>query len=440
MSKKPCDMLITAQCVITQNAARDVLWNAALAVTRGKITDVGNADRLKNKYEPGELLDLNDCMILPGLINNHTHASMTLLRGLADDLPLMVWLNEHIWPKEKMFTPEIIHVGAMLACAEMIRTGTTCFADMYLVEDETARAADISGIRAVVGEGIFVFPSPAYDNLDKCWELLQALYDKYRDHPRIKTAIMPHAIYTTNAEILEKSFETAEKHDCPWKIHLAENQGETQAGLEQFGKRPVEYLKNLGVLSARTLIAHGVDLTDEEIEILARTKTKAAHCPKSNMKLASGAARVTDMVNAGMTVGLGTDGAASNNMLNMFSEMTAAALLQKVVRLDPTVADAGLVLDMATVNGAACQMWPEIGSLEPGKAADLVALDLNSPNMQPLYHPVSQAVYAANGAEVRLTMVAGEVLYKDGKFEKFDYPALLDEVGKIRDWLKENAA
>lgn len=439
MQPTSCDTLVRAGVLVTQDPARRILYDAGIAMSGGTVLHVGSYADVSKAFWPGEFLDLSGCLVLPGLVNAHTHASMSIFRGVADDLPLMTWLTEHIWPVEKSLTAEIVHYGALLACAEMLRTGTTCFCDMYLLEDTVARAVDVAGLRAVLGEGVFAFPSPAYTTVDRAFELVEALHAAYADHPRIRTAVMPHAVYTTTPEILKRCHATAQAHDAVFKLHLAESATETATSREQFGLRPLEYLESLGLLDGRSTFAHGVDFTAEEMSRLAAAGAAIVHCPRSNMKLASGVCKVQELLDAGVTVALGTDGAASNNGLNMFAEMSAAALLQKVSRMDPTALSAQATLDTATLGGAAAMHWPQLGSLAPGQAADLTALDLAAPNMQPLYNPVSQLVYAASGQEVRLTMVAGRVLYRDGAFLSLDYPALLAQAKDIAAWVRKHA-
>jgi 5-methylthioadenosine/S-adenosylhomocysteine deaminase len=432
-----CDTLIRAAVCLTQNQDREVLFDAGIALAGGRVLLVGPYGETAAQVTAAELLDLSRCLVMPGLINAHTHATMTLFRGLADDLPLMEWLTRHIFPVEKHLTAELVHLGALLACAEMVRTGTTCFCDMYLLEREVARAVVESGMRAVLGEGLFTFPSPAYQDTEQAFDLVEELQALTEGEPRLRNALMPHAVYTTTPEILERSFALAEKYDSVWMIHLAETAHETAECVKATGKRPLRYLQELGLLSPRTLLAHGVDLNDEEIGLLASTGTKVAHNPESNMKLASGIAPVPAMLRSGVTVGLGTDGAASNNNLNMFTEMASAALLHKVAAMDPTALTAQAVLDMATVHGASCMQWPEIGRLVPGAGADLTALSLDEPNMVPLHNPVSQAIYAASGGEVTLTMVQGKVLYREGRFTTIDYPGLLEEMKKVGEWVRK---
>lgn len=422
---QPCDLLLLARFVLTQDAERTVHADGAVAVRHGRVLAAGPAKTLQNRFAPAQTLHLGESCILPGLINAHTHASMTLLRGLADDLPLMTWLTEHIFPREQRLTPELVELGALLACAEMTRHGVTAFCDMYLMEEGVCKAADAAGLRVLAGEVLFAFPSPAYADEDAAFALVRQQAAQWQGHERIRLALMPHAVYTTTPALLERCRDFALELDLPLHLHLSETATETSSCVEAHGLRPVAYCDSLGLLGRHTTIAHAVDLTPEELDILAARGCVVAHCPRSNMKLASGVAPVPGMLERGIPVGLGTDGAASSNNLNLFAEMSAAALLHKVHALDPTAMPAQSALDLATRGGAAALHQPELGRLEPGLPADLIAIDLTSPNLVPLHNPVSNLVYAATGQEVRLTMVAGEVLYQDGVFTRLDLPAIL---------------
>lgn len=435
----PCDLLIRCGVLVTQDGARRVIEDAGIAVLGGAVLAVDGFDLVAATHAPRERLDLSPCLVLPGLINAHTHASMTIFRGIADDLPLMEWLRKHIFPVEKHLTRDIVHLGALLACAEMLRTGTTCFCDMYLLERDVFRAVRDAGMRSVVAEGVFVFPSPAYGTVDQALELVDELIALCAEEPRLRTALMPHAVYTTTPEILKRTHAKARENGLIWKIHFAETEDEARYCLEQFGKRPTAYLDDLGVLDDHAVLAHGVDLNEEEVELLARRGVSVAHNPISNLKLGSGIAPVADLRRRGLNVCLGTDGAASNNDLNMFTEMRVAALLQKGARKDPTLLPAQDVLDMATVNGAAALDWPEIGALASGCRCDLTALTLDEPNLIPLYNPVSHAVYAANGGDVVLTMVEGKTCYREGEYLTLDYPLLRREMKRIAKWVLERA-
>ncbi len=435
--KQSCDVIIRAEILITQDAARTILHDAGLAVRADTIVDTGAWKSVQAQWSAPTKLDLQGKLVMPGLVNAHTHAAMSILRGLADDMPLMQWLTEHIFPVEKHLSAEIIEIGALLACAEMSRTGTTTFCDMYLMEQATFRAADKAGLRIQGGEGIFAFPSPAYKDIDAAFDLMREQHAAFKGHTRIRQAVMPHAVYTTTPTLLRRCEDLAAELGCRLHMHLAESPAETAQCVSSFGKRPVGYCHELGLLDENITIAHGVDITDEELVLLARAGVAVAHNPKSNMKLASGAAPVSAMLRQGMLVGLGTDGAAANNALNMFTEMTTCALLHKLQCMDPTCTPAQDVLDMATLGSARCAGWPEVGSLTIGAKADLIALDLQAPNMQPLYSATSHIVYAASGHEVTHTMVGGELVYDSGVYTRFDYSALLREVAEVRKWVRK---
>lgn len=429
-----CDHIILASHILTQNDTRDIIHNGAIVIDSGRIIAIGERKDILPRWAALKTSDLGYSLVTAGLINAHTHAAMTLLRGLADDLPLMEWLTKHIFPVEQGLSPELVELGTLLGCAEMARTGTTAFSDMYIIEDAAIKAAAQSGMRCLVGEGIFAFPSAAYANEDEAFALVREQIARCEKYPLITVAMAPHAVYTSNPDLLSHCAEFAKDNGMPIHMHLAETSTETSQCFEMFGKRPIPYAHDLGLLGPNTTLAHCVDLTDDEIATLASTNTVVAHNPKSNMKLSSGAARIPDMLNSGVCIALGTDGAASNNSLNMFSEMTSCALLHKVHTMDPTATPAQAVFDMATRNGARALHQSNIGTLQVGKQADIIGLDLNSPNLMPLYNEVSHLVYAASGHENKFTMVAGEVLYHDGVYSKIDMPLLRRELVKARDW------
>lgn len=431
MPKQECDKVVSAEWILTQDDSRTVLQDGAVAVLSGKVAAVGPREDISAVWTGAETLDLGRSLLLPGLINSHTHAPMTLLRGIADDLPLMVWLSEHIWPLEADLDRELIKAGAMLACAEMVASGTTCFLDMYFHESLIAEAVRTVGMRGVLGEGLLTLPTPSYKDTEKAFELNVDLIESLAGEPLVDACIAVHSVYTSDEDMILRGFELADTYDIPWSIHLSETEQEVSECLEKHGKTPPAYLDSLGCLTPRSLLIHCCHLSDEEITLMAERGCGVAHQPESNMKLASGTARAQSMLDAGVTVCLGTDGAASNNNLDMFGEMTTTALLQKSHLKEPTAMPAQSVLDMATRNGATCLMRPDLGRIEPGSAADFTALDLERPSLLPVYNPVSHAVYAATGGDVRLTMVAGRVLYRDGRFPTFDYPALVDEVRSI---------
>ena len=416
------ELRITNGTILTMNAQGTVIENGTLHAQDGRIAYCGPREGAP-AAQAGAVreLDARGGLILPGLINCHTHAAMTLLRGLADDLPLDVWLGEHIFPAEKNLDEEAVYWGSMLACLEMITSGTTSFCDMYLFAPQVARAAVDAGLRAVVGEVIYDFPSPGYGELDNGFKVTRELIDTYRDHPRVRGAIMPHALYTCSRPLMERAAALSADTGADVNIHLAENAGETAQVLEKWDARPLEVLDGLGMLNGRLWVDHGVDLNTGEIERMVDAGARVAHCPESNMKLANGAAPIADMLAAGLKVGLGTDGCASNNDLDMFGEMDSSAKLAKAVNLDPTVAPAQDVLAMATSRAGAVFGLPgELGVLTPGALADVIVVDTNQPHLTPMYNPASHLVYAARGGDVMHTVCHGQVLMADRKVEAMD--------------------
>lgn len=434
-----CDLLVRADVVITQDADRRVITGAGVAVTDGLVVEVAGYNELEAKFQPNQRLDMAGKMLMPGLVNGHTHLPMTLFRGYADDLPLMEWLEDHIWPVEFQLTDEILTIGADIGCCELIRTGCTAFLNGYFHEYITGDAANAAGLRAVLGEGFFHFPSPHFPTAEDCWDTIRVLDARYDENSRIRTAVTPHAAFTVNPDELQASFQLAIDLDIPWQVHLAESSVETAVCLEKHGKRPVELLRSLGLLTSRTTLHHCVDVTDDEIALLAENSVNVVHNPASNLKLCSGLSPVQKMVDAGVTVGLGTDGASSNNQLNMFRDMALAALIGKVRHEDASAVDAQTALDMATINSARCLGWPELGRIEAGCPADMIALDLGSPNLMPMFSPVSHAVYAATGMEVCMTMVAGKILYLYGDFKTIDAQALRDKAFYAFEWVRSKA-
>jgi len=430
-----CDILIHAGILVTQDRNRSILTDAAVAVSGSTISRVGPWDELK-ELSSGEFLDYSGDIVMPGLINTHTHAAMTVLRGLEDDLPLMDWLTGHIWPAESRLTPEIVSTGTALAVAEMLATGTTTFCDLYIFECSVAETAHALGIRAVLGEGVFDTPNASYSGMDQAFAKVDELADYCHGRELLTPCLVAHSVYATSHATLARLSRLARERGLTLTLHAAETAAETALCLERFGARPVEILRSLNMLGPNLLLAHGVDVTPQEIALLAESGATVSHNPRSNMKLASGMAPAAAMREAGVTVCLGTDGAASNNTLNMFAVMNAAALMAKARGLDPTALPAQAVLDMATRDGARALGLPQCGSIEPGMQADLVALNASAPNLQPLHNPLSHLAYAASGHEVRLTMVAGKALYRDGRYATLDYPGLLKEMAAVRKWAR----
>ena len=429
--------LYTADYVITQNETRDILENAAVAVQDGRILSVGHTDLLEILFPDARRVNLGQAVIMPGLINAHTHVSMSLLRGYSDDKALMDWLTQDIFPAEAQLTPELVELGAMFSLAEMVRTGTTAFYDMYMHQRSVFRAADKLGIRAVMGESVTqYFPSLSCKNEEAFFDLVRAQAEEWKNHPRIRQAVLPHAPYTTNPELLRKCREVADETGSLFGMHLAETESETQTCLQNFGMRPIPYCESLGLLQPDSTFFHVVHADEKDMELLSEGRCAVVHNPASNMKLASGAAPICAMQRYRIPVALGTDGPASNNAQNMVREMYMASLLQKVTNLDSTACPAQLALDMATRGGSDALHEPLIGTLEPGMKADFIALDLTTPNMQPVHNIVSNIVYAATGLENKLTVVDGQELYRDGQFLTCDYAALCAELRAAQGWHK----
>ncbi|MFW5487593.1 MAG: amidohydrolase family protein [Desulfovibrio sp.] len=433
-----CDRIFRAGYCVTQNKDREIIEDAGIALSGHDIMDVGPWKIISAKWTGKEFRDFSHCIVMPGLVNAHCHAAMSVFRGLADDLELMDWLANHIWPVEKKLSPHVVYTGSKLSCAEMARSGTTTFSDMYLYQRQVCEAVDEVGLRGLLSEGVIQSPTLTYDSMDEGWTLIRKLHQDYVAHPRIQTPIMAHAVYTTTPEVLQESYRLAMEFGSKWMIHAAESESETALCLDKYGKRPIEHLDSLGLLGPQTVLFHCVTVSDREIERIAESGTSVVHCPESNMKLGNGCAPVQKLLNAGVCVALGTDGPASNNDLNMFREMASAALMQKGFTGDPKALPAQDVLDMATLNGAKAMGLEKVGRLEPGFKADIIALDVEAPHLMPMYSPVSHIVYAANGMEVCLCMVDGNIVYDHGAYPAFDKHELYAEICRVRQWILSN--
>ncbi|HKW39177.1 MAG TPA: TRZ/ATZ family hydrolase [Burkholderiales bacterium] len=424
------DLLVSARWVIPVEPAGAALADHSVAVAGGRIAAVLPTAEAGRACEAARCVELPNHALIPGLVNLHTHASMTLLRGLADDLPLMEWLKEHVWPAEaKHVSPEFVYDGTLLACAEMLRGGITCFNEMYFFPEAAARAALDAGARAALGIIAFEFPTAyAADANDYIAKGL-ATRDRFRDEPLLSFCMAPHAPYTVSDRTFAKVVTIAEELDLPIHTHLHETGVEIADSLAQHKVRPLERLARLGVLGPRLIAAHAVHVTGQEIETLARHGASVAHCPSSNLKLASGLAPVAAMIGHGVNVGIGTDGAASNNRLDLLEETRIAALLAKAVAGDAEAFPAHQALAAATLNGArALGLEASIGSLVPGKYADLCAISFEDPELSPCYDPVSQLVYAAGRGQVSHVWVAGEPRVERGKLVDFENRSLNSRV------------
>ncbi|MDH3947923.1 MAG: TRZ/ATZ family hydrolase [Gammaproteobacteria bacterium] len=409
------DAIIHARWIIPVEPAGTVLEQHALAVNDGRIIDILDSSEADKQYTATSVVHLDGHALLPGLINTHGHASMTLMRGLADDLPMMTWLHEHVWPTEqKWVSADFVYDGSLLACAEMLRGGITCFNDMYFFPEETVRAVEQSGMRASVGLIVVDFPSAWAQDADDYLNKGIELHDQLHNHSLITTTFAPHAPYSVSDAPLQRIAMLAEELDIPIHMHVHETADEVQLAVEKHGKRPLQRLDDLGLLSPRLLAVHMTQLNNDEIKRCAETGVHVVHCPESNLKLASGFCPVHDLNKAGINVALGTDGAASNNDLNMFGEMRTAALLGKGIAADASAVPSEQVLRMATINAARSLGLDEhIGSLQAGKAADFIAVQLDGIETEPVYNPVSQLVYATGRDKVTDVWVAGKHLLKD---------------------------
>lgn len=423
------DCLILNGRVLTLDAAGTCIDSGGVAVKDGRIVDLGSEERMRSRPAK-EILDARGGIIMPGLVNAHTHLPMSLFRGLADDLPLEQWLNEHIFPAEAAHvTPDSVALGARLSMAEMLLSGTTTCCDGYFLAHWIAEAVEEVGLRAVLGQGVIDFPAPGVPDPKENIQAANAFVKTWQGRsPRIRPSIFCHAPYTCSAETLQAAKQAAEEQGVLFQIHAAETRSEARMCRETHGCSPVQYLDRLGLLNRRTLLVHGVWVDDADIRIIGKQAACVSHCPESNMKLASGIAPVPDMLAAGITVALGTDGCASNNDLDLWGEMDAAAKLHKVHRLDSTVMDAGTVLRMATIEGArALGLEHEIGTLEVGKQADLIVVDTNQPHLAPMYNPRSHLVYAAHAADVRHVLISGRPVVRDRELQTIDRDALIRE-------------
>ena len=418
----PADFIITARWIVPVEPAGVVLEDHAVVVRDGRIQAVAPLAAALAAYPAAPRIDRPSHVLLPGLVNAHTHAAMTLFRGLADDLPLEVWLNQHVWPAEaRWVTPDFVRDGTELALLEMLHGGTTTCGDMYYYPDAVARAVADSGMRANVGMIVLEHPTVWARSPDEYLSKGLAVRDQFQGHPRVSMMFAPHAPYTVANKTFEKIRVLADELETPIQMHVHETASETVASVEQFGCRPLARLDTLGIVTPLLSAVHMTQLRSDEIELLAARGASVVHCPESNLKLASGLCPVALLAAAGVNVALGTDGAASNNDLDMFGEMRTAALLGKGVAQRADVLPAAAVLQMATLNGArALGLGDRVGSLIPGKEADMICVDLARAASQPVYAPVSQLVYAASRDQVTDVWVAGRHLLEAG------LPTLLD--------------
>lgn len=432
------DLVINARWIIPIVPHNRVLEDCALVIHQGNIVALLPQEEAAKRYQAQQTLDLGNHVLMPGLVNAHGHAAMSLLRGYADDQPLHTWLNEHIWPAESRWvSEEFVRDGTELALAEMIRSGTTCFADMYFYPEQAAQACLDARIRSQLAFPILDFPTAWGTGADDYLNKGLALHDTFRGNHLITIAFGPHAPYTVSDEPLQKIAVLAQEMDKPIHIHLHETAQEVSDSLKQYGRRPTQRLMDLGLLSPLTQCVHMTQIDDTDIALLQQSGAHVIHCPESNLKLASGFCPVNKLLSNNINVAIGTDGAASNNDLDLFSELRTAALLAKAVANDAAALDAHSALRMATLNGAkALGLDEKIGSLEIGKSADVIAIDMGDLEMQPIYHPASQLVYTHAGQRVSHAWVEGKALLIDRQLQTLNERELL---GKAKWWRKQIA-
>ena len=434
------DIVITNGTVVTMDGDMRVIEGGSVVIRGERIDAILEASATPPPAR--ERIDAAGHLVIPGLINAHGHAAMTLMRGIADDLALLDWLENYIFPAEaKNTSPEFVYLGTLLGSIEMARSGTTTYVDMYFFEEEAARATEEVGIRGVLGQSVIGFPAPDYKTPEEGLAGAEAFIEKYKDHRLIVPSIAPHALYTTELDVVEKAHAIARKHGVPFQIHAVEPPTENEQIIEKLGKRTIEALDDVGVLTPGVLLHHSIWLSDEDIERIATSGAATTHNPESNMKTASGLARVPEQLAAGIPVGLGTDGPASNNNLDMFEEMDTAAKLHKLVREDPTAMPAKTVFRMATIGGAeALGMADRIGSLEAGKLADVVLIDTRKPELTPMYDVYSHLVYAIKGSHVTHVLVGGKLVVRDGDVVNVDESQVMKDANAFKARIQESLA
>ena len=438
--QKTQDILIVGGTLLTMSPPAEIVEDPIIGIRNGKIDFIA-----KGPIPQGvegfalERIDASGCIVMPGLVNVHTHLAMTCFRGLADDLPLMTWLKDHIFPAEAKFVDRrMVHAGALLGIAEMLLSGTTTFCDGYFFEGEVGRAANEAGMRGIIAQGFIDFGAPDQMAHSEKALIARRFVERWNDRsPLITPALVCHSPYTCSPETLRNVKAAANRLGVPFQIHLSETREEVDLLRSRYGKKPLEHLHELDILDENTIAAHCIWLDPSEIGLIAENGVKVAHDPESNMKLGAGVAPVTEMLRRGIDVGLGTDGCASNNDLDLFGEMRTAANLHKVFTGDPTVMKAEKVVELATIGGArVLGMEDRIGTVTPGKEADLILVDMKKPHLTPLYHPFSHLVYAACGADVKTSIVGGKIVMKDRRLIQMDVGTVMAEVRQIASQIK----
>jgi 5-methylthioadenosine/S-adenosylhomocysteine deaminase len=434
------DIIIRGGTLVTMDSSFRVIENGAVAIRGERIIAVGKASDIASKYFAPRIIDARGKVILPGLVNTHTHVPMVLFRGIADDLMLMEWLQKYIFPAEaKNVDEQFVRWGTRLGCLEMIRGGTTTYVDMYYFEDAVAEETARAGMRAVLGETVIDFPVPDNKTWDAAMAYMEKFVTRWKGHPLITPAIAPHAPYTVSTDHLRQTHEFSVRHKIPLVTHLLEDYSEVTQIKDKYGATSVDYLERIGFLDERVIAAHMVWPSDEEIKILASRKVGVGHCPQSNMKLAAGVAPVTRMLKAGVSVGLGTDGAASNNDLSMWEEIDTAAKLHKLISKDPTVLNAREALAMATITGArAIDLDKEIGSIEEGKRADIILVSTSGAHQSPLYNIYSHLVYATKASDVETVIINGRVVMQNRRVLTINETAVRAKAEEYRDRIRKS--
>jgi len=427
------DILITGGTVLTLDGQDTKHPEGAVAIDGDTIVGLGSGSELAAEFQARRTIHCPHSIVMPGLVNTHTHAAMTCFRGIADDMELMDWLNRYIFPAEaRNVDPELAFWGSTLACAEMIKSGTTTFADMYIFEEETAQAAKKAGMRCVLGEVLFDFPSPNVKTPAEGIAYTEKLIRKWADDPLVGIMVEPHSLYACSPDLLRETKILADRYQARLSLHLLENKAEAKQLREKYGKPATHVLREMGLLNERFFAYHCVAMTDEDIGIFADHGCGVVHNPESNMKLASGVAPITKMLKRGIAVGLGTDGCASNNNLDMFQELDSAAKLEKAVRLDPTVMSARTVLRMATCDGAKLLgLDKSVGTLAVGKKADICIVDMNKPHLTPLYDEYSHLTYAVGGADVDTVLINGKIVMQGRRLLTIDEQEAMRRVNAI---------
>jgi len=438
-AKEQADLIVAGGTVVTMDAQKRVIENGAVAVRGDSIVGVGTSAQIESQFDAPRTLDARDDLVMPGLINGHAHAAMSLFRGIADDLALDDWLHKYIFPAEaRNVTPDFVTWGTKLGVLEMLRGGITTYADMYYFEDAVARVTKDAGMRGVLGETIIDFPAPDNKTQAQAFQYTQDYINRWKGDPLITPAVAPHSIYTCSEKTLRESAALARHNGVPILTHLAEAQFELQQSRERHGATPVGYLERIGFLGPDVVAAHCVWVDTADIAALVHFGVGCTNNPSSNMKTAAGVMPIPEMLAAGLAVGLGTDGAASNNNQDMFEEMDLAAKLQKVTRMDPRALPAEQAVEMATSGGArALHMEKEIGSLETGRKADLILVDTTAPHATPMYNVYSEIVYALKASDVRTVIIGGRVVMQDRRMLTMDEPQIL---AKAREYQRKISA